>query len=113
MTETLRQTTTVIVRPVVAIVHSSPVARVTAVRSTAGVPGKDAAKSRRELLTVVTNGQTVFQLQEIAKQPELSNLSFNGVKALYGSDYIINEVLLTWLSAIPFTTDDQLEILYL
>lgn len=45
MTETLRQTTTVIVRPVVAVAHSSPVSKVTAIRSTVGLPGRNGGSS--------------------------------------------------------------------
>ncbi|GEM_PF-4348893 len=73
MTETVRQTTTVIVRPEVAIVHSSPVAKVTAIHSTAGVPGKN-ADSRWGNITGDLSQQTDLEAVLSTKQPHTDTL---------------------------------------
>lgn len=59
MTEALRQTTTVLVRPVVAIGHSSPVAKVTAVRSNVGLPSTAGGANQsllRKIAAATLNG---------------------------------------------------------
>lgn len=59
-----------------------------------------------------TNGQIAFNLSVTPVQPQLSKLFLNGVKAKFGTDYNINSSVLNWLSSIPLTSSDSLEILY-
>ena len=66
----------------------------------------------RDVLTISTNGQTAFNLQNISAIPHLSQLSFNGVLQVMGVDYIINSSVLTWTSSIPVSTSDSLIIFY-
>lgn len=77
-----------------------------------GPAGQNGDTFRRDLLTVTANGQTVFQLQAIARYPDRSSVSLNGVKAVYGSDYLLDNSVLTWLSDVLLETSDSLEVLY-
>ena len=74
----------------------------------AGVPE---SSLERALLTISTNGQTVFNLPATPAAPSITQLYLNGVKALYGTKYVINGSVLTWL-AVTLSTDDELELLY-
>lgn len=70
-------------------------------------------EQNRELLTIGSNNQTVFQLTGIPASPSKANVFLNGVKQTYANDFIINNVILTWLSIVNLSVSDILEIYYL
>lgn len=74
----------------------------------AGVPE---SSLERALLTISTNGQTVFTLPSTPAAPGNSLLFLNGIKQAYGVDYVIDGLILTW-SSIALLTSDTLEIFY-
>ncbi len=59
-----------------------------------------------------TNGQTSFNLTSTPTQPHLSKVFLNGVKASYGTEYMINSSVLNWLAAVALNSSDTLEIFY-
>jgi hypothetical protein len=76
MTETLRQTTTVIVRPVVAIAHSSPVARVTAIHSAVGLPAIGGGSNQiRKIAAATLNGHRAVAIQPDGRLIHADNLN--------------------------------------
>ena len=72
----------------------------------------DRVDEKRDLLPITTNGQTAFTLSEAPLQPSLSTVTFNTLTAKYGVDYTIVGTALTWISAVPLSTTDTLEIIY-
>ena len=66
-----------------------------------------------QTVSIVSNGQTVFALQYVALLPHLSELVLNGVRARYGTDYLINGSLLEWTSSIHLEITDSLTIDYI
>jgi hypothetical protein len=71
--------------------------------------GGDAGDTRE--LLAIADGQTVFTLTSIPTLPHLSRLFLNGVKATYGSSYMVNSAQLVWLG-VELSDDDELEIFY-
>ena len=64
-----------------------------------------------ERLTI-TVGQTIFSLNATPLTPSLTWLVLNGVKTLFGSDYIIDRDLVSWISTLSLEVGDLLEIYY-
>lgn len=60
-------------------------------------------------LTVVTNGQTRFNLG--ASEPRRT-LYLNGVRQRIGLDYTINLPYLDWIAPVPVATDDLLVLTF-
>ncbi|HEY9648150.1 MAG TPA: hypothetical protein V6C88_17370 [Chroococcidiopsis sp.] len=74
----------------------------------ASTPG---GEQERALLAIATNGQTVFTLPTTPALPSLTQLYLNGVKAVYGTGYVIDGSILNWLG-VTLSTTDELELLY-
>lgn len=75
-------------------------------------PSPVPTKYERRELFVPGSGQTVFTLAEAPHYPQMSRVWLNGLKYSYVTDYMIDDVLLTWLSAIRLENTDYLEVLY-
>lgn len=66
-----------------------------------------------EDISVTSNGQVYFTLQNVSKNPERTILKVNGIVVNYPSEYVINGTTLTWLeSGYSLSTTDCLQILY-
>lgn len=111
MNSIIRQTA-IVTRPAVHVVAARPQAQVTSVRSVVALPSSGATtEPTQQILTVEVDGQTVFTLPSTPKKPHLSELHLNGVKATYGTGYVINTSILTWFG-VTLTNTDTLEINY-
>lgn len=66
-----------------------------------------------EIVSIESNGQTVFTLQHVPLLPHLSELVLNGVRARYGTDYLIDGSVLEWTSSIDLEITDSLTIDYM
>jgi hypothetical protein len=70
-----------------------------------------AEQPRRDLFSV-SDRQTVFALSAIPAAPHLVQLFLNGEKAVFGVDFMIDGVSLTWLCPILLNSEDTLELYY-
>lgn len=66
-----------------------------------------------ETVSIVSNGQTVFTLSYIPLLPHLSELVLNGVRARYGTEYLIDGSELEWTNSIQLEITDSLTIDYI
>ena len=67
--------------------------------------------SDRQLLTATAAGQNEFALNFAPTQPEATELYINGIKATYGSEYLIEGDRLLWLDEMPLDSSDEIEVL--
>ncbi|MGA7934724.1 MAG: hypothetical protein WCA35_14360 [Kovacikia sp.] len=81
-------------------------------RGPPGTQGPPGSAAYRNVLTAST-GQTVFNLLNTSTMPHLSQLYINGVKATYGTEYVINLTVLTWLGDLRLEPEDEIEINYI
>ncbi|MBW4596201.1 MAG: hypothetical protein KME46_25685 [Brasilonema angustatum HA4187-MV1] len=61
---------------------------------------------------IPTYGQTRFTLFTTPKYPHLTKLFINGLKALFGTEYVIDASQLTWTGYYVLQPDDYVEIFY-
>lgn len=66
----------------------------------------------RITLEVSEIGQTLFALPFEPARLELSEFYVNGIKASYPSEYVINNMQLSWLSPLILEPGDELELIY-
>lgn len=66
-----------------------------------------------ETLSVELNGQVVFSLTFAPILPHLSELVLNGVRARYGTDYLVDGSQLEWTSSIHLEITDSFTIDYM
>jgi hypothetical protein len=67
----------------------------------------------KDILPILSTGQTDFFLSYSPTTPEMSKLFFNGQKVKYGEDYnVINGNQVVWLGAQVLDVIDELEIYY-
>ena len=61
----------------------------------------------------ITNNQTVFNLTNVPLNPSKALVYLNGQKVMYGPDFMIDSVILTWVNNnIQLNQLDTLEIYY-
>ena len=66
-----------------------------------------------DVLTIASNGQTVFAISQLPINQNTSKLELNGAKQKYGIDYTIAGTVLTWISPqFTLRTSDTLELYY-
>lgn len=66
-----------------------------------------------DVLTIASNGQTVFAISQLPINVNTSKLELNGAKQRYGIDYTIAGTVLTWISSqFILRTSDTLELYY-
>jgi hypothetical protein len=70
-------------------------------------------QQNRDVLTIASDGQTSFELSVIPLIPSKSTVFLNGLKQTYAVDFMIDNVIFTWLSIIPLSVSDVLEVYYL
>lgn len=63
-----------------------------------------------QVLTISSNGQTVFTLSQAPTSPSISKVTLNGIMYDYLVDYTISGTTLTWTSSIALETSDKLKI---
>lgn len=66
---------------------------------------------RREVLAIASN-QFVFTLLAPPQPSDKTELYLNGIKAIYGVHFLVDGVLLEWLSPVLLEESDRLEVLY-
>ena len=66
-----------------------------------------------DVLTIASNGQTVFAISQLPININTSKLELNGAKQKFGIDYTIAGTVLTWISPnFALRTSDTLELYY-
>lgn len=98
-----------------AIVQNNPTLKVERIIDVVPISGGSGEGAIRPIqtLVVVQDGQTIFELSSTPPYPERSRLYVNGLKASFGTDYIIDASLLKWLNkAYTIQINDSLEIIY-
>lgn len=67
-----------------------------------------------DVLTIASNGQTVFAISQLPISLSSSKLELNGAKQKYSIDYTIVGTVLTWISPqFTLRTSDTLELYYI
>lgn len=67
---------------------------------------------KREVVTVGSNAQTVFEMATAPGSPSTSELVVNGVQYSYGVDYMIDATTITWTGVFDLSTTDRMEVFY-
>ncbi|MBD2090210.1 hypothetical protein H6F67_10135 [Microcoleus sp. FACHB-1515] len=67
---------------------------------------------KRVVLEVEAVGQDFFDLEEMPIAPHLSELFVGGIKATYGSEYVIDGFRLQWRSPLLLEPGEEIELVY-
>jgi hypothetical protein len=75
-------------------------------------PTKPKTREIRDIF-IPDNGQVTFTLSRLPMSQDLSFVWLNGVKLVYGRDYMLDGLVLSWLPLVPrLESSDVLETVY-